>query len=1309
MIKKNTLLRKRGILHILIILMFACCMLAAGTAIVFAGGEADGGDTQPVELPTDPGNPGGFTYTEIMMDPGKTYNISDNKKATWMTATESGTYRIVGQSTNTLLLIHARADMEIKVIFGDDTRGVRLTATKDGPGTAAKARSAVTIEGAKGGKVILSTAAGQNCYFRAKGGVPAIRKDSTDVETIFTTEDPDNPGTFEVHADASAEKTSAIGCYSNFSNRHTFGNVTFKSGKIEAYGSQSGTLGGGPGIGADMYGRVNGITFEDADVKAVAGSGSSAAIGTASAYVFMPFAPAPASQGDMKAQDEDPGLGDSPDDPVGDRVMGIQCRNITIKGGKVQALHDKHVDENNQYGGAGIGGGWGCHSDSIRIEGGDVTAKGTGEAAGIGGGCEGNCNGYDDKYTPNGYDGDNHGITITGGNITATGGATGIGSGYAPEMTLEKDRLRFGDCRVHITGGNVTATGSSDYGIGIGGFKSKDYDPVMKVIISGGRVNATGKEVGIGAGYSGVMKEITIEGGRVKASSGTKDYPAIGSYGAENPRKSPSYCEKINITGGTVITGDTIKNNPGYIGGYKDSSGETPVYISGGNVYGKIYKTDAHRSSSDSTVVYPNIIKLTGYGLIGSLRSSDDVAIKDLGISGGNPDYGLKDAYLFPSDIDVDPVMDIWLPAGMSVDYTKTDPAFLGYGLQLQKKDVTEFRGLTEAGKGGELFPGFWFLFDNNYKAKDTTVCSAFANIGDAKATEATFKPETITVDGKTISPSAYTLDEERTVPLIRADGTFARNVNYKSCDWTDSEGRLLMTSSDPEKYDPRTGQNYYLDGIMLYGLWDDYILSFNGNKPAGASTEMTGDMSSDTGKYEEKVTIPECGYKLPGYSFRGWATAEMTVEADRIYKAGEEVKATDLDPARTGKITLYAQWEPMEYTIKFESGEAGLAPETQTAVFDEPGQLKTIEEMEWVYSNRAFHGWTDKKLGSLIDDGEDFCNLCTLNEAGEPTGSTLEAVWIADGTISVSVTRNGTVVNDLEKDLVITDGSSTFDLPVYENKGVYTFDPILGNLPPGEYHLIIKNDNYPVREDAGAFTYDGAKAVSLVLDYYTVTAKAGDEHFTGVYLKEGGTSAPLKEITVLDDTQLRLEAVTAPGYTLDVFRAAGVAPQWDPASAAQTIKVQGQTDITAYSKLAVYSISYNLDGGIIPSGESNPESYTIESPAFTLINPEKQGYIFTGWTGTDLEEPTANVIVENGSFGDRTYTATWKKQDNPKPGPDDDDNDNGNNDGDSDDDSDGDSDTGDTGAGSRLLLCGLGMLISLAGAIAAVRRRREN
>ena len=69
-----------------------------------------------------------------------------------------------------------------------------------------------------------------------------------------------------------------------------------------------------------------------------------------------------------------------------------------------------------------------------------------------------------------------------------------------------------------------------------------------------------------------------------------------------------------------------------------------------------------------------------------------------------------------------------------------------------------------------------------------------------------------------------------------------------------------------------------------------------------------------------------------------------------------------------------------------------------------------------------------------------------------------------------------------------------------------------------------------------------------------------------------------------------------------------------------------------------------NFDGGTLATG--NPSKYTVDTPDFTLNNPEKEGYTFTGWTGTGITEASTDVKIPQGSTGDREYTATRAEKD---------------------------------------------------------------
>ena len=77
-----------------------------------------------------------------------------------------------------------------------------------------------------------------------------------------------------------------------------------------------------------------------------------------------------------------------------------------------------------------------------------------------------------------------------------------------------------------------------------------------------------------------------------------------------------------------------------------------------------------------------------------------------------------------------------------------------------------------------------------------------------------------------------------------------------------------------------------------------------------------------------------------------------------------------------------------------------------------------------------------------------------------------------------------------------------------------------------------------------------------------------------------------------------------------------------------------GDRFYTAHWAPVSYSIGYNLGGGSV--SPANPASYTVETPGFTLQNPTRAHYDFTGWTGTGLAAKTMMVTIQAGSAGDR-------------------------------------------------------------------------
>ena len=104
------------------------------------------------------------------------------------------------------------------------------------------------------------------------------------------------------------------------------------------------------------------------------------------------------------------------------------------------------------------------------------------------------------------------------------------------------------------------------------------------------------------------------------------------------------------------------------------------------------------------------------------------------------------------------------------------------------------------------------------------------------------------------------------------------------------------------------------------------------------------------------------------------------------------------------------------------------------------------------------------------------------------------------------------------------------------------------------------------------------------------------------------------------------------------------------PGSALSTY--EAATNWSKYKFVGVYTLTYNLAGGTLPAGKSNPESYIAEDKNFLLNNPTKEGYAFVGWNydrtelGNTSNHTEVFVEVVPDWEQDLSFTATWVAED---------------------------------------------------------------
>ena len=350
--------------------------------------------------------------------------------------------------------------------------------------------------------------------------------------------------------------------------------------------------------------------------------------------------------------------------------------------------------------------------------------------------------------------------------------------------------------------------------------------------------------------------------------------------------------------------------------------------------------------------------------------------------------------------------------------------------------------------------------------------------------------------------------------------------------------------------------------------------------------TDGGSEVAPITQDYGTAITAPADPTR-EGYTFTGWDTA---------------IPATM--PAHN--MTITAQWTVNQYTITYDldGGTAEGNPDTYTVETD-AFTLKNPTRPGY-----TFTGWSGTGL-----TGED--NLTVTIPKGSTGNRSYTAHWSLN-TYSITYDLDGGTAFGNPDSYTVESATITLNQPT---KTGYTFTGWSGTDLTGE-------DNLTVTIPAGS-TGDRSYTAHWSLNTYSIT-----------YDLDGGTASGNPDFYTVESSTITLNPPTRTGYTFIGWSGTDLSGSDNLTVTIPTGSI-GNRSYTAHWSLNTYSITYDLDGG---TAFGNPDSYTVESAAITLNEPTKAGYVFTGWSGTDLVgEDNLTVTIPAGSIGDRRYTAHWE------------------------------------------------------------------
>ena len=397
-----------------------------------------------------------------------------------------------------------------------------------------------------------------------------------------------------------------------------------------------------------------------------------------------------------------------------------------------------------------------------------------------------------------------------------------------------------------------------------------------------------------------------------------------------------------------------------------------------------------------------------------------------------------------------------------------------------------------------------------------------------------------------------------------------------------DAGSFFMWLGSNGKFYAP--GDSVPAEVTKLTAQWTapTYAVTLN----TGGGTINSGNVTEYT--YGVGATLPT-DVTRTGYTFKGWYDNEGLT--------GNPVTA--IGGAETGNKEYWAKWEANTYTVTLNTNGGTINSGNVTGyTYGVGATLPTADDM--TYTGYTFKGWYD-------NEGLTGFPVTAISDT-ETGNKEYWAKWEANAYTVTLNTNGGTINNGNVTEYTYGVGAT---LPTADDM-TYT-----GHTFVGWYD----NENLtgsPVTAIGGTETGNKEYWAKWEINQYTITFDTAG----------GSVVTPI--------TQNYGTAITAPaaptktGYTFT---------GWDRAIPA-TMPAENLT-ITAQWTVNQYTIAYDLAGG---TAEGNPDTYTIETGAFTLKNPTKSGYTFTGWSGTGLDgENNMTVTIPTGSTGNRTYTAHWR------------------------------------------------------------------
>lgn len=592
---------------------------------------------------------------------------------------------------------------------------------------------------------------------------------------------------------------------------------------------------------------------------------------------------------------------------------------------------------------------------------------------------------------------------------------------------------------------------------------------------------------------------------------------------------------------------------------------------------------------------------------------------------------------------------------------------------------------------------GSWSVSSDAYKAGSNSDVGNYGNVTFI----AQYTPIEYTVTynsngGSSVddeSLMSYNVESTHSLPAVSRTG-------YKFIGWTpDEESGSWVKYKDGKinTYPAGTTFTNKNGNVTLIAVWES----------AAFELTLQLDEGNVTHNYAYASTLEITNPTKSGYKFAGWKVIAAP-DADTTWTVGETFKPdgdgnTVIIPAnRLGDVVLEPMWEPVSYTLSFNSN-GGSAASSFTYDIEDSVTLPVITKngynlVNWSVSTTEGNWVGTYAAGTAIPAGlygdtqfvanwEKAEYTVTLDADGGTGVPATLAYNIEANTELPTPTRIGYSFDGWEVTAFGTTHSWEMG-DVYDNAlpaGQYGDVTLKAKWTHTAYTIILSTIGTPIGNkvyyiDSDAFYLPAASYPGYQFDGWTVTRQGGnwvqgDKYTTASEIKGmygnvtlTASFSPIEysiEFTNADgveaisydmQTTVSLPTYEKAGYTFGGWRVVSVTDGdgWILNGVCQPGEIEAGTrygNVVLEPVLTAneYSVTFISDGGT-PYADLQ---YTTEStdtlPGAASSNPpEKAGYDFAGWLVTSAQgnwvagDTLAGNTSVNGFYGDVTLTAQW-------------------------------------------------------------------